>query len=381
MTKFWQTGLGILAAFILVCGGSETLLGKKTKQGSSTNSSQESKKALPVKAVQVKKANGKQHLDYPGVVLTDNQSELSFRVPGMIEEIPIKVGQILKKGQLLARLDNDHFLNAREQARAAKRQAKVRMLDARSEYQRLTNLLSHRDISKQKLQNAKTQAKTAEENYHIAQKRLAEAERQLGYTTLKAPFDGIVASKKVHSFQTIEAGQPIALMVDSSDLLFRVQLPTSLLPDKNNFQKFECVFPALNGLKIEAKLHGIGPSALPPMHTFPLTVELESGTKHPIMPGTDGILRITVARDSSKSRLLVPASAITSDHKGNPQVWTANPKSGQAHPRAVKLGGLHGGKMAIESGLSTGEWVITAGQTHLSPGRMIKIVKPTSKSH
>jgi RND family efflux transporter MFP subunit len=381
MTRFWQTGIGILAALMLVCGSSDTLLGKEAKKGSATNATQKPQKPLPVKAVQVKKADGKQHLDYPGVVLTDNQSELSFRVSGMVEEIPIKVGQVLKKGQLIARLDNDHFLNAREQARAAKRQAKVRMQDARSEYQRLVNLLSHRDISKQKLQDSKTQAKTAEENFHIAQKRLAEAERQLGYTTLKAPFDGIVASKKIHAFQTVRAGEPIALMVDSSDLLFRVQLPTSLLSRRDDFQKFECIFPALSGLKLEARLHGIGPSALPPMRTFPLTVELDPGPKHPIMPGTEGILRITAAPHASKSRILVPASAVIGDHKGNPKVWVANPKSGLAHKRSVKLGGLREGKMSVESGLSPGEWVITAGQTHLSPGQKIKIVKPISGSH
>lgn len=380
MTRFWQTGIGILVALVLVCGSSDTLLAKEAEKDSATNATQKSQRPLPVKAVQVKKADGKQHLDYPGVVLTDNQSELSFRVSGMVEEFPVKVGQVLKKGQLIARLDNDHFLNAREQARAAKRQAKVRMLDARSEYQRLKNLLSHRDISKQKLQNAKTQAKTAEENFHIAQKRLAEAERQLGYTTLKAPFDGIVASKKIHAFQTVQAGQPIALMVDSSDLLFRVQLPASLLSRRDDFRKFECIFPALSGLKLEASLHGIGPSALPPLRTFPLTVELDPGTKHPIMPGTEGILRITVAPDESKSRILVPASAITGDHNGSPKVWIADPKTGQAHPKSVKLGGLHDGRMTVKSGLSSGDWVITAGQTHLTPGGKIKIVKPKSGS-
>jgi RND family efflux transporter MFP subunit len=365
---------------MLVCGSSDTLLGKEAEKGSATNATQKSKKPLPVKAVQAKKADGKQLLDYPGVVLTDNQSKLSFRVSGMVEEFPVKVGQALKKGQLVARLDNDHFLNAREQARAAKRRAKVRTRNASSEYQRLINLLSHRDISKQRLQNAKTRAKTAEEDFHIAQKRLAEAERQLGYTTLKAPFDGIVASKKVHAFQTVRAGEPIALLVDSSDLLFRVQLPTSLLSRRDDFQKFECIFPALSGQKHEATLHGIGPSALPPLRTFPLTVELDPSPKHPLMPGTEGILRITAAPDRSQNRILVPASAVTGDYHGSPRVWIADPKSSQAHPRAVKLGGLHEGKMSVESGLSSGEWVITAGQAHLTPGQKIKIVNPMSGS-
>ncbi|MCA1742492.1 MAG: efflux RND transporter periplasmic adaptor subunit [Desulfovibrionales bacterium] len=381
MIRFWQIAMGILVAFIFICGSSNTLLGNKTKQGSTANSSQKAEKALLVKAVQVKKADGERHLDYPGIVLTDNQSELSFRVSGMIEDIPVKVGQVLKKGQLIATLDNNHYSNAREQARAAQRQARARMQDAQNEYQRLKKLKSARDISERKLQNAQTEAKTAEENYHIAQKRLAEVQRQLGYTSLKAPFDGIIASRKVHSFQTIEAGQPVVLMVDSSELHFQVQLPTSLFPIRNDFQKFECVFPALDGLKLPAKLHGMGPSALPPLRTFPLTVELESSAKHPIMPGTQGILHITAAQDASKSHILVPASAITSDHKGSPHVWIADPKSSQAHQRAVKLGGLHDGKMAVESGISPGEWVITAGQGHLSPGIKIKIVKPVSGSH
>jgi multidrug efflux system membrane fusion protein len=110
-------------------------------------------------------------------------------------------------------------------------------------------------------------------------------------------------------------------------------------------------------------------------------VELDPGPKHPIMPGSEGILRITAAPDASKSRILVPASAVIGDHKGNPKVWIANPKTGRAHLKAVKLGGLRDGRMVVESGLSPGEWVITAGQTHLSPGQKIKIVKPISGSH
>ncbi len=377
MTRFWQTGIGILAVVILVFGSADTMLGQKAKKGSATNSTQ---KALPVKAVQVEKANRKQCLKYPGVVITDNQSELSFRVSGKVEEVPIKVGQVLKKGQLIAQLEQSHFINAREQARAAKRQAKARMQDARSEYRRLKKLMSARDISKQKLQNAKTTAQSAEEDFHIAQRRLAEAERQLGYTTLKSPFGGIVASKKVHAFQTVEAGQPIALIVDPSDLLFRVQLPPSMLPLRNDLENFQCVFPALNGLKLEAKLHGLGPSALPPLRTFPLTVEIESAAKHPIMPGTEGILRITVASDAAKNRIRVPASAITSNHKGSPKVWIANPKSGRAQRRSVKLGEVQEGRVTVESGLSPGEWVITAGQSDLSSGRKVKIVKPMSGS-
>lgn len=377
MIRLRQTGIGILAVFMFVCGVSDTLLGKQSRQDPATNSTQ---KVLPVKAVQVEKEAGWHHVNYPGVVLANNQSELSFRVSGMIEEIPIKIGQVVKKGQLIARLDDEHFVNAREQARAATRQAKARLEDARAECQRLTDLLSVRDISKQKLQNARTSEKSAEEDFYITRKRLAEADRELGYTRLKMPFDGSVASKLVHAFQTVQAGQPIALVVDASDLLFRIQLPASLLSRRDDFHKFECVFPSLNGLEREASLHGIGPSALPSLRTFPLTVALGSSTEPLVMPGTEGILRITVATDPSKSRILVPASALTSDHKGAPRVWIANPKSGRAHPQAVELDGLHHGKMAVTSGLAPGDWVITAGQTHLSPGQRIKIVEPMSGS-
>jgi multidrug efflux pump subunit AcrA (membrane-fusion protein) len=98
------------------------------------------------------------------------------------------------------------------------------------------------------------------------------------------------------------------------------------------------------------------------------------------MPGTEGILRITASSDTSQNLILVPASAVTGDYHGTPRVWIADPKSKRAHPQAVKLGGLHEGKMSVESGLSLGEWVITAGQAHLNPGQKIKIVKPISGS-
>jgi RND family efflux transporter MFP subunit len=331
---------------------------------------------LPVKAVKIQERSGSHQIDFPGVIRANTQSALSFRVPGLINELPVKVGQRVQKGDLIARLDATHYENAVEQALAAQKQAAAQMHDAQSEYQRLQELWAKQDVSNKELQAADSAAETAEEAVHIAEKRLAEARRQLSYTRLEAPFNGIIAEKKVHAFQTVAIGQPVALLVDPTNMLFRVQLPTSLRPDIDFFKKYKCIFPALGNLEVDAELHGIGPSALPPIRTFPLTVRLFTTPAHPIMPGTVGNLRITMSDKETEDFFLLPASAVVSDHEGHSRVWIVDKKSGKTQPQDVEVEGLHKGKIAVKSGLKSGQWIITAGQTHLSPGRKVKIVNP-----
>ena len=370
MARCGQAAMGILLAAVLFYGSGTPVLWAQASNATVHNATQ----PLPVKAMQVKKINKQHQLAYPGVVFAKHQSTLSFRVPGMVEAIPVTTGQRMQKGQLVARLDSAHYHNAREQALAARRQANVRTQDAQAEYARLTKLASGRDISKQRLQSAQTTAKAAQETLHIAQQRLAEANRQLRHATLKAPFDGVVVSKQVHAFESVAAGEPVAVLVDPATLHFRAHLPANLRAEQAHFSTFTCEFPALNGLTLDAELHGIGPSAQPPLRTYSLEVNLPSVAKHPVMPGLEGILHITVSRDAAASQLRLPVSAIISDHSGAPHVWIANPKNGTAHKRSVQLGAVREGKMTVTSGITPGQWVITAGQHHLSPGQTIKIV-------
>ena len=332
---------------------------------------------LPVKAVEVKQAPPSFELNLPGVVQANVESTLSFRVPGTITEFPVKIGQEMRKGDLIARLDATHYENAVAQAEASRQEALANQQDASAQYGRVRKLWADQDMSTSQMDEARTSARTASQQVKIAGKQLAEARRELANSTLSAPYDGTVANKQVLNYQTVQAGQPVVLFVDTSSMQLRAQLPSSMLWEKDHFSDYKCVFPSLGGLTVDAQLKGIGPSALPPHRTYPVTVVITPPEGTPILPGTEGILRITVTNPGQADYTLVPATAVTSDHKGQSRIWTVDTKTGEAQPRPVEIEALHDGQIALRSGVQAGEWVITAGQNRLTPGRKVKIVKQT----
>ncbi|MFO7985176.1 MAG: efflux RND transporter periplasmic adaptor subunit [Desulfatiglandaceae bacterium] len=379
MKQLLQMGLALLMSVALLCWGGCNKKDQNKKKTKGAASLTGHGHVLPVKAVQATRTPHSYHLKFPGVVRAAVESDLSFRVPGLIVALPINIGQVVKKGDLIARLDMSDYQDAVDQARDDRDRAKARLQDEQKHYARVRKLWADQDVSTSQLDAARTAARTAEEELRIASKRLSEAKRRLNHAELVAPYDGIIADKHVHAFQRVGVGQSVALLVDPSSTQLRAQLPTSLIPKKGRFTQFQCSFPGLGDLTLKAKLEGIGPSALPPIRTFPITVTLSPPADLPILPGTEGILNITVTNPHPPDEVFVPASAIVGAPKGKSRVWVVDRKSGKVRPQPVVIEGLHNGKIACKSGVQAGEWVITAGHSRLTPGLEVHIVKPPSR--
>lgn len=377
MKRLLQVGLVVLTGVgVLAWSGCKKDQGKKSPKGAASHAGHA--EVLPVKAAQATRIPRTYHLKFPGVVQVDTKSALSFRVPGLIVALPINIGQAVKKGDLIARLDMSDYQDAVDQARDARDRALARLQDEQKHYARVRKLWADQDVSTSQLDAARTAARTAEEQLRIADKRLTEAKRRLDHAKLTAPYDGIIADKHVHAFQRVGVGQSVALLVDPSSTRLRAQLPTALIPKKDKFTQYECIFPGLGDLSLKAELEGIGPSALPPIRTFPITVKLSPPAEMPILPGTEGSLRITVTNPHAAGEVLVPASAVVSTSGGKSRVWVVDRKSGKATPHSVDIEGLHTGKIVCKSGLQAGQWVITAGHSRLSSDTKVHIVKPLS---
>jgi RND family efflux transporter MFP subunit len=380
MKRLLKFGTTLVLFAVLVCCGAGGTDSKGKQKTQAAKSPPASGKSLPVKAVQAQKSPTVYHLKFPGVIQANVESNLSFRVPGLIVELPIHIGDAVRKGDLIARLDRSDYESAVDQAKADRARALARKKDAEAHYDRLRKLWADQDVSADRLDAARASARAAEDELGVAIQRLAEARRRLEHATLTAPYDGIIADKQVHVFQRVAPGQAVALLVDPSSTRLRAQLPTSLLSQKPHFAAYQCTIPGLGDLTLQATLQGIGPSALPPIRTFPITVALTPPRGTVLLPGTEGILNITVKDPHAPDYALVPASAVVGNSKGESHVWTVDRKSGKAQPHRVAIEGLHNGKIALKSGLQAGEWVITAGQNRLSPGLAVHIVQPAARN-
>lgn len=141
------------------------------------------------------------------------QFMLSFRVAGQVEQRSVELGQFVKKGQALAKLDQTDLKLSVEQAKANLASAQSNMENAARESQRLAKLYRDKLISLQQLQRAETYETESRQSMVAAKAALKLAQNQLNYSVLKSPVTGTVSQVSVEVGQMVPAGQPVFQVV------------------------------------------------------------------------------------------------------------------------------------------------------------------------
>jgi multidrug efflux pump subunit AcrA (membrane-fusion protein) len=284
----------------------------------------------PVRVQTVAFTSAERTFTYSGTIQARVQAELAFRVGGKIVERPVNLGDRVKAGQLLARLDPTDFREALESQAQAVAAAAADAANARAEMQRYERLgrnsaafmLSEYDRRQATLNSA--EAKLAQ-----ARRQQALAENQLAYSELRADADGLVAALPMQVGQVAQAGQTVASLAHSQEIEAAVDLPENRLPEARNADKVTLLDPPAEGL-------GLGMTAA-----------------------------VRFVRHAGTPLALLPASALT-DRDGAPAVWVLDPKASRAALRQVTLAAASdGGLIAVSGGLRDGEQVVTAGASQM----------------
>jgi RND family efflux transporter MFP subunit len=167
----------LVAVLMSGCGGDEPEI--------------ESPLVRPIKMMEIANRTAGRRLEYPGRVSPIVESELSFEVPGRINYFPVKEGQWLEEGEVIARVDDRNF-------RAEVTSFQARLKAAQADYDRFRELLANGAVSQRDLE-------TRRRNFEVAQSNLAVAEKALEDTELRAHFAGRVARKLANDFQNVLA--------------------------------------------------------------------------------------------------------------------------------------------------------------------------------
>ncbi|RMF91450.1 MAG: efflux RND transporter periplasmic adaptor subunit, partial [Planctomycetota bacterium] len=361
----------------------------------------------------------------PGRAEAATEVNLAFRVGGPLIARPIRVGQKVEKGELLAKIDPSDFeieLNSEkgalaraeaelakmeagarpeeiEQLKAAVASAKAAYERAQKDYERDSQLVASRtisqqdfDLTKQRVQQTEAELRQAEEalaiglrgarKEDIAAKQaeimtlsaaVAAAENNLKYCELRAPFSGTITAIYVENFETVQPQQPICRLVDIGHIDFVVDVPESALAVVPYAKELRCKFREIPDKVFPAKVTEIGIEPSPVTRTYPvkLTVDNSEGL---IMPGMTGDLYGTVELpdEMAKQGFVVPESALLGDADGNSYVWIVDPEAQTVHKRKVEPRGIATGGIQIV-GVQKGEIVVTAGVHVLREGQQVKL--------
>lgn len=319
----------------------------------------------PVRVQTVEMESPDVGLTYSGTVQARVLAELGFRVPGKVTERPVNVGDFVKAGEVIAKLDpTDLGLNreADEQAVAA---ARASAMNTEAEFERYGKM-GRNSAAFLPSEYDKRQAAMLSAEARLAQteRQLALARDQLSYSTLRSDADGLITALPVQVGQVVGAGQTVASVAHVAETEVLVDVPENRLADIRNATDVSVTLWSRPDRPLRGRLREIGALADPSSRTFAVRITLLDRPDG-IALGMTAAVRFVLPAGAKVA--LLPATALTDDH-GRPAVWVLDPKRERAALKPVMVSAYRAdGSVAIASGVSTGDQVVTAGVLQLDP--------------
>lgn len=346
--------------------------------GCSQESAPEEPVIRPVKAAQVGEKMELSSRALPGRAAATQEVNLSFRVAGPLVQFPVAVGDEVRKGELLARIDPRDFEVELRRVKGQLEKAEAASKLARSEYERLLRIQKQDPgaISESMVASRHEQLERATADIGSLKAAVASAEDALSYSYLKAPFSGTVVKTFAENYEDVRPKQPILRLVDTRRIEFTVSVPEHLISHAAFVENIRVSFDAFEGKAIEAQVKEIGKEASPTTRTYPVTLIMEQPPGFRILPGMAGEARgeLRLTRDDQQGGHDIPLSALFSDKEGASGVWVIEDGS-RVRLREIKTGRLTDKGILVEEGLSLGEWIVTAGVHYLRDGQQVRILK------
>ncbi|MFP4258398.1 MAG: efflux RND transporter periplasmic adaptor subunit [Desulfovermiculus sp.] len=329
----------------------------------------------PVVTMTVPEPDGPSRVYYPGQVQAAVQTRLSFEQNGRIQEVFVKEGSRVQRGQLLARLDPGDYQLAVEERRARLREVQARLQEARSSYRRVKALYETQNISRKELDETRGSLQALEARQEAARNALSLAEQDLKDCMLRAPLAGHVADVPVEVHQTVQAGQPVVVLNSDQDMHVRIQVPESIIARIEIGTRARVRIDALSGKKFAARVSEAGVQA-GPLSTYPLELTLQE-QEEDIRAGMAAQASLNL--DAVKQSVHVPAQAVFGQAGQKRYVWVVNRQSSRVGKREVQVGTFAEQGVQILSGLDQGETIVLRGVHRLQEDMEVHILDESGR--
>ncbi|OEH46028.1 Macrolide export protein MacA [Legionella parisiensis] len=231
-------------------------------------------KPRPVKAIQIGNTSAFSGRAFPGRARAFQQVNLSFNVGGSLIELPVKIGDNVKKGTLIAKLDPREFEAKLQSAQAELTRDKQNFLRAEA-------LIGKGNISKVDYDLLKAKLAVSQANKDLAEKSLKDS-------VLNAPFNGKISNLYVENFQTISNHQNIARLLDTSQIEMVIQIPEGFISYIPFVKDILVRFDSFPNEMIPAQIKEISNEASPETRTYPVTLIMHQPKHFEILPGMAG---------------------------------------------------------------------------------------------
>ena len=308
---------------------------------------------------------------FAGEVRALQESTLAFRVGGNLSRRLVDAGDHVRQGQVLAELDPGDQVQQANAARAQLAAAEADLARARGDLARYRKLLDGQLVSRSTYDAQLAAFRAAEGHANAARAQAAMAGNQAAYTRLRAPRDGVIASRQAEAGQVVAAGQPIFVMAGDSGREVAIDLPESHIRDFHTGQAAVVELWNAPGQRLPARIREIAAAADPQTRTYAARVALESPAGADVALGQSA--RVFIADSVHSDGLRVPLAAIQRGATGASSVWVLDAAQ-QVRLRPVQLGAFGEESVPVLSGVAAQDWVVAGGGHLLREGETVRAV-------
>lgn len=298
-------------------------------------------------------------LRFPGRVRAMQRAELAFNVQGQIIEFPAQPGDLLAEGAVIARLDPAEYQSRLDAAQAE-------FDKASTDHERV------RKIWEQSQAVARAEVDQKRTAMEVARSAYASARRDLEYTTLKAPFGGVIARRHVENFQNVQAKEPIVSLQNVDELEIVIHVPERVVGSEPRRAAGYAVFDIAPDRRVPVTVKSFATEADAQTQTYEVVLAITRPADLTILPGMSVEVLPDRGMDGPDARdILIPLKAVAAAADGTPLVWVVDPGTSRVAARPIELGSVRGTDVIVLRGLEDGERIVTAGVSQLRSGTLV----------
>ncbi|MEM7136697.1 MAG: efflux RND transporter periplasmic adaptor subunit [Myxococcota bacterium] len=313
---------------------------------------------------------------YSGVAQAGQESRLSFQVSGQVLELPINVGDVVKKGDTIARIDPADYALQLQNAQASAAQSRAQERNAKATYERTRQLYENQNASRQDLDADRTAYDSAKAGLASANQNVRLRQRQLGYCHLKSPEPGTIATVDIEVNEYVQAGALVATLLAGEQIEVKVSVPSSVIRNITRGDDAQVSFKVLGDKVLPGKVTEVGVASMGGATTFPVTVRLTEGQKL-VRAGMTADVTFSFASATGAPKYALPLSAVGEDREGRFVFKLEDVADGLGTVRraSVEVGQMRSDGIEVRSGVAPGDMVVTAGVSRIYDGLQVRVPK------
>jgi RND family efflux transporter MFP subunit len=302
-----------------------------------------------VKFGRVVSSHPENNLKYSGTIEASVSTPLSFQTTGTVEKVYFQVGDVVKKGQLIASIDKTTMQSAYDAALAQYEQA----IDAQ---ERLKTVYDKGSLPEIKWVEINSQLAQAEAQMKMYKEQLDNCE-------LHSPVDGIVGYRALETgMSALQIQAPISI-ITIDDILVKISVPEDEVSLMIKGQAASIKVGALGMKTFHGEIDRVGVVANQLSRTYDVKIRVKN-TDGKLKPGM--VCDVEIKLPEQEAVLLVPMEAVSGQTDGEPYVFVVNTHNKRVIKTQIHIGGIINNKLEILSGLSEGELIVTYGKHKLS---------------